>query len=104
MIDPYLLLLLILSFFFPFFFSSRSTNQDAHLSTKFVEVIGKVQEDLSLRVLAGMDMGEDLGEYSSLSLSLGANGDGRLMTGSTDMDVVNAVVKLGQSQREDPNS
>jgi hypothetical protein len=51
-----------------------------------------------------MDMGEDLGEYSSLSLSLGANGDGRLMTGSTDMDVVNAVVKLGQSQREDPNS
>jgi len=36
--------------------------QDAHLSETYVEVIGKVQEDLSIKVLWSIDLGSDLGE------------------------------------------
>ncbi|KAL7416412.1 replication factor A protein 3-domain-containing protein [Mrakia frigida] len=53
-------------------------NRDAHLSETYVEVIGKVQEDLSIKVLWSIDMGSDL-----------------------DMSVVDTVTKLMAGAMED---
>lgn len=36
--------------------------QEANLATKFCEIIGRVNEDLSVKVLWSMNMGDDLGK------------------------------------------
>ncbi len=36
-------------------------NQDANLSTKFVEIIGVVKDDLTIKMAGSMNMGDDLG-------------------------------------------
>jgi hypothetical protein len=46
--------LLIRSYYWPL--------QEANMSTKFVEVIGVVKDDLSVKMVASMNMGDDLGE------------------------------------------
>lgn len=44
--------------------------QDAHLTVDHaVEIVGKVQTDLSVRVLAATDFGTDIGEYCLLELA-----------------------------------
>ncbi|CDZ96329.1 RPA3 [Phaffia rhodozyma] len=56
-------------------------NRESHLSDPYVEVIGKVGDDLSIKVLTGMDMGADL-----------------------DLSVVDAVVKMMHAQQHDESS
>jgi hypothetical protein len=39
------------------------------MSTKFVEVIGVVKDDLSVKMVASMNMGDDLGECPGPTLA-----------------------------------
>jgi hypothetical protein len=44
--------------------------QESHFSTMFIEIIGKVQDDLSIKVLTGIDLGDSIGSHAFSSSCL----------------------------------
>lgn len=69
--------------------------QEANLASKYCEIIGRVNEDLSVKVLWSTNMGDDLGKeyhfrfvYSSL-----------IFEPSPDLSIVDKVIELAHSPK-----
>jgi hypothetical protein len=87
---------------------SKSTDgQDMHIEDPYVEIIGTVKDDLSVKALTSVNMGKDLSRWFSASLLPSATGVqltgpskrsvtlvGYIIADQLDMQAVNAVVDL----------
>ena len=61
---------------------SKSTDgQDMHIEDPYVEIIGTVKDDLSVKALTSVNMGKDLSRWFSASLLPSASGGVRLIAG-----------------------
>lgn len=76
--------------------------QDAHLSlNNAVEIVGKVQQDLSVKVFQATDFGSNIGKGIFLSASL-RQPKGYVLThgGNSDFNAVEAVVDATHRYKE----
>jgi hypothetical protein len=74
-------------------------HREANISDPFVEILGKVQDDLTVKVFSSMNMGNDLGSFQP-SACHNWIGIGMLISLlRTDLSVVEKVVQLSHTDK-----